>query len=425
MRNIMKKNRKNVTATLFVVIIISLTAIFLLKNTYSISESLTDEFLSDNINKLNTILLSKLDTTNPYYLTEIVDDNGNVPSYEYYNDNQLDSRSIMTLKAYDDKIFMGLGDWNKNTGPVKVLYYETKTGKIGSSGTINDEAIASFNIIDGKLYTTGRDPRDGWGYGSYYIYNSESNSWEKHMFNNGWIHVFDIEKYNEKLFMCGSVVASSKKSLVQVSFDNGNTFEDVKVVFSDGNQVPYDSDLRAYSFFTYKGDLYTRLYKGSSDYIGVYKYNEENNEFNFARKSVPLTYPFQTDNSIINVYPAFETFLFFEIFNFNNQDLHISGKFIYSLDEINNGIFAYKNINTNINYAIQNGVVHDDTLYLLTCHYNEDMSFNVRIYSTKDLAKYNLIYEFKTDSFPYSMEYFNNSIYIGTTYEEKIKDYLK
>lgn len=418
----MKKNRKIVHTTLIIVIIISLTTIFLLKNTYCITESLTDKFISDNINELNTILENKLDTTNPYYMTEIVDENGNVPSYQYYNNNQIDSRSIMALEAYDDKIFMGLGDWNKNTGPVKVLYYDTKTGKIGTSGTIDDEAIGAFKIIDGKLYTTGRDPRNGWGYGSYYIYNRESNSWEKHMFNNGWIHVFDIEKYNEKLFMCGSVVASSKKSLVQVSFDNGNTFEDVKVVFSDGNQVPYDSDLRAYSFFTYKEDLYTRIYKGSSDYNGIYKYNEENNEFNFITGIVPLIYPFRVDNSVVNGYPAFEKFLFFETLNFNNDDIYISGKFIFILFDSEKYTLYYQGKKINNDYAIQNGVTNDDTLYLLTCHYNEDMSFNVRIYSTKNLDDYNLIYEFKTDSFPYSIEYFNNSIYIGTTYEEKIKD---
>ena len=76
MRNKMKKNRKIVHTTLIIVIIISLTTIFLLKNTYCITESLTDKFISDNINELNTILENKLDTTNPYYMTEIVDENG-------------------------------------------------------------------------------------------------------------------------------------------------------------------------------------------------------------------------------------------------------------------------------------------------------------------------------------------------------------
>ena len=60
--------------------------------------TITEDSLSNNINKLNSILASKIDTTNLNYLTEVVDENGNVPSYQYYP-TQINSRSIKTLKA--------------------------------------------------------------------------------------------------------------------------------------------------------------------------------------------------------------------------------------------------------------------------------------------------------------------------------------
>ena len=418
----MKINRKVTVGYILIIILFSLVIFFLLKETYSTDGGLTDKFISNNIDKLNSILNNKFDTTNPYYLTEIVDSNGNVPAHEYYS--HTNSRSIRKLKAFDNKIFMGLGDWDANTGPVKILYYDTITGKIETSGTINDEAVGDFNIIDGNLYTTGRDPRDAWEYGSYYVYNIENNNWDKHMHNTGCIHVFDIEKYHDKLFMCGSVVDSTEKSLVQVSYNNGESFEDVKVIFSDGSQVPYDSYLRAYSFFIYKEELYVRIFNSSSNYNGIYKYNENSNEFVYVPGTIPLSYPFKDSNEKnINTYFISNKYFFFENFNFNDQELYISGHHLYKMYDLENGGLVFEPIViTNDNYAISGGVTYDDTLYLLSYYYNEDSSYNIRIYNTKDLINFDLIYEFKLDSFPHSIEYLNNRLYIGTSMESHIKD---
>ena len=143
--------------------------------TYSSEKDMITEIINLNIDKLNAALKEITDNKNPYALTEILDENGNVAAYKYYL-NHIRSRSIKELKTYDNKIFMGLGDWTDNTGPVKVLYYDVKTNKILTSGTIDDEAIQSFNVIDGKLYTTGTDPKEAsYGKGSYYMYDNINN----------------------------------------------------------------------------------------------------------------------------------------------------------------------------------------------------------------------------------------------------------
>ena len=59
--------------------------------------------------------------------------------------------------------FIGLGDYSINTGNTKVLYYDTISNSIGYSGTIADEAIEGFEILEDKLYTTGCDPTEAWG----------------------------------------------------------------------------------------------------------------------------------------------------------------------------------------------------------------------------------------------------------------------
>jgi len=405
---------------IFVTIISIFAGILLLGGTYSVISGLNEEFISNNITKLNSIIKDKYNYKIDA-LDSVKDDNGNVPAYQYYSD--INSRSIKKLKAYDNKIFMGLGDFDANTGPVKILYYNTLNGKVETSGTIDDEAVADFKIIDNKLYTTGRDPRDSWGYGSYYTYNNENNNWVKSRHNGGWIHVFDIEKYHDKLFICGSVEASSNKSLVQVSLDNGNTFEDIKVVFEDGNQVPYDSELRAYALFTYNEKLYVRIYKAAFEYNGIYIYDENSNIFKFVQSYVPLLYPYKDENGkAINGYPVFERCLFFDNIAFNNYDIYISGNRIYSLSPASDGKINFELIETGKSGAFQNGVVWEDVLYLLSYEYNEDMSFDVEIYATKDLRNYDLVYNFITDSFPYSIEYFNDNVYVGTSFVSNIKD---
>lgn len=93
--------------------------------------------------------------------TEIKNTEGNVPAYKYYGN--IAGRGIATLKQYKGKIFMGIGDYNINTGNTKVLYYDTNSNSLGYSGTIADEEIEKFEILDNKLYTTGCDPTEAWG----------------------------------------------------------------------------------------------------------------------------------------------------------------------------------------------------------------------------------------------------------------------
>lgn len=384
-----------------------------IKETYSTIDSATNEFIVSNINKLNSILEEKKDTTNPYFLNEITDDNGNVPAYEYYSDIQ--SRSIKELRAYNGKIFMGIGDWTNNTGPVKIIYYDTTDEKIKSSGTIPDEAVESYAIIDNGLYTTGADPKGAWGYGSYYVYNEENNNWVQHEFNNGWIHVFDIEKVNNKIFMCGSVTKESEKSPIQVSLDNGKTFQDV-IAVKDGEQLPYDDNLRFYGLEKFNGTVYAYTYSsvGNNSYNGIYEYNDESNQFKFVLKLGYAISEYGLAESIRYNHLHFKNNTVF-----NNKFIYVSGNLMYKTQDMKK-FKAIKSPNTDV---VQDVVAHDDTLYTLSYQYNEDKTFTTRIYSTKDLTALDLVYEFTIDSFPFSIEYYDNNIYIGTNYHEQSKDY--
>ena len=93
-----------------------------------------------------------------YTHIEIVDDNGKVPAYNYYNasltkykndvactddndetkcfatdDDLASARGIRVLKEYDNKIFLGLGDYGSNSGKAELVYYDVATGEIETS----------------------------------------------------------------------------------------------------------------------------------------------------------------------------------------------------------------------------------------------------------------------------------------------------
>lgn len=361
--------------------------------------TITDDLLSNNINKINSILETKVDTDNPNYLTEILDENGNVPSYEYYP-THIESRSIKALQAYDGKIFMGLGDWNDNTGPAKMIYYDTVDGTIKTSGTINDEAVQQFTIINDKLYTTGCDPRDSWGYGSYYIYNKETNTWDKHMKNDGWVHIFNIVEFKDKLFMCGSIVDSTVISAIQSSSDNGETFESIPIYNNNEPLDYYSNSIRVYNFVILNDKLYGYIYcSTSSSYNGFYEYDEENNRFDYISN---LSWsPKNTIN--YNVWYMNHAI-------FNNQFLFPNGEKI----RISNDMKTFTQLDPKIKGDVQKMIVRDDTLYTLTYDKITSRYYVARIYSSKDLSEFNLVYEFQTEAMPFSLEYYENSLYVGT-----------
>ena len=388
----MKVNKR--TTIKIIVCLILFFTIFIgintIKSTFSLSDEVSVEVINNNINSLNEYLKTVVETNNPYFYKEILDDNGNVPAYSYYP-TQSASREINYLKAFDDKIFIGLGDYDTNTGPVKIIYYDTIKDKIGSSGTIPDEEVLSFNIIDDKLYTTGADPRDDWGYGSYYIYNKQDNNWLQNRINSGWVHIFDIEKHNNKLFMCGSVLDSYKRSTIQSSIDGVN-FNDVPVYFKDGTLLPYDSNLRCYKFIRLNNKLYANFYY--STYNGIYEYDEINNRFDYI-SNLPSIEINLTKTAILN-----------------DEFIYVS---LFSNTIITKDFKKYNYINDITPESEKDFVTVGDTLYILALtEVTEDNEYIISIFKTKDLVTSELVYEFTGHAYPSSIEYYDNSFYIGT-----------
>ena len=408
----MKKKSIIIMNLLIILAIISINI-----NVYAVS--IDSSSFKNSIKSVNSYMESNINYNNSDYLDTILDSNGNVPAYTSYP-NKVNSRGISTLKAYNGKIFMGLGDWDANTGPVKILYYDTKDNKIKSSGTIADEAVENFTIIDDNLYTTGCDPKSTWGYGSYYKYNDKDNKWEQHENQNGWIHVFNITKFNNKIFMCGST--QKDHSPIQASNDNGKTFENISIC-KYSKQIPIDENTRCYNLYSFNNNLYGFFWsyneqtKTNSKYDGIYQYDKTSNQFNYIAE-IPSTYLPQTS----------AVYRFSKSSVFNGNFVFVAGYNLYSTTDFKTFnklsfpapiITAPTPISYVLNpYVYQNSLVIDDTLYVLAYKNNadakENRKFKVQIHTTKDLKKFQLFYEFETNTPPFSFEYYDKSFYIGT-----------
>ncbi|MEN8150424.1 MAG: 5'-nucleotidase [Planctomycetota bacterium] len=106
-------------------------------------------------------------------------------------DTEPAGRRINDLKLFDGKLFIGTGDYSVNTGPMDILALDPKTGKVTVEGQVDDEAVAVFRVVDGKLVIPGPDATESWELGNLYVRGGDG-AWAKHRSVPHGIHVQDV-----------------------------------------------------------------------------------------------------------------------------------------------------------------------------------------------------------------------------------------
>ncbi len=161
-----------------------------------------------------------------------------------------EARTINTLHVFENKLFIGYGDYGVNTGPTDIIYYNFLDNTWNNSFTIQEEAIERYVEIDNKLYIPGVDATDNWEFGNYYIY--DGTKWEKKRNIPNGIHVFDIEKYNDRLYCAtGNYLKTDSSNGVApgavLSSEHGNSWIYDYISPSDKNLVYRITDLIVYN----------------------------------------------------------------------------------------------------------------------------------------------------------------------------------
>ncbi len=190
----------------------------------------------------------------------------NIISFELFGtpvENKIEAaRTINTMHVFENKLFIGHGDYGVNTGPTDIIYYDFNDKTWNSKFTIDDEAIMRYVEIDSNLIIPGVDATDNWDFGNYYIYDGVK--WKKNRSIPHGIHVFDIIKYDSILYCAtGNYLAiDSLNELAPgaiLSSINGSQWNydyispsDKNLVYRITDFIEYDNKLMAF-YYGYTG----------------------------------------------------------------------------------------------------------------------------------------------------------------------------
>lgn len=183
-------------------------------------------------------------------------------------------RCAWDVEMYNNRLYVGSGDYDRNCGPVNVWYYDFEKKSWEIDGFLKDEQIGRFRVIDNKLYVPGFDPRSSWERGTYYVLDGEN--WQTYESLTNAAHNFDIIKHDGKLFAgLGSVSGGSP---ILVTTDE-TAWEPV-ALYKDGAEVNTENYtyVRVYDFFTLNGELYAYFRLGGNglpSFYDIYRYDGE------------------------------------------------------------------------------------------------------------------------------------------------------
>ena len=171
--------------------------------------------------------------------------------YENSFGNNEDAKNAWDMIVYDGKLFLGSGDYGRNSG-CKIACYDLES-QDWTLQKMPDEEVNDFCIIDGKLVTPGIDPQADWSMGNYYVY--ENGEWNTVRTIPGGIHNFCMVEHDGLIFAGLGVLEG--QTPVAVSSDGGKTFRQVPF-YKDGEawKVEYSNNDRVYNLFVLNGRVY-------------------------------------------------------------------------------------------------------------------------------------------------------------------------
>lgn len=200
-----------------------------------------------------------------------------IPAASYFEDNCI-ARCVWDMTIFDNKLYVGCGDYNVNTGGVPVLYCDLDDlGNWQEEAFLYDEQIGRFLEIDGKLTVPGWDPVVSLPSGSYY--QLENGEWQTIVGLPDGLHNFDLVRFDGKLF--AGIGADRGETPIAVSED-GKKFERVPML---RNGEPIDTSegelIRTYNLWVLNDTLYADFHYVNTvenkKIVEVYRY--ENGQF--------------------------------------------------------------------------------------------------------------------------------------------------
>lgn len=288
-----------------------------------------------------------------------------IPTKEYYTSNAI-ARCVWDMEIWDDKLFLGCGDYNNNSGPTPLLFCDIDSlGEWESAATLNEEQIGRLLIVNKKLTIPGLDSVDSPDSSTYY--QMENGILRHFSVIPNSFHIFDLVEFEGKVFL--GIGGDKGLSSVVYTQDNENY---IRVpMYKDGNDVIADEELhvRTHNLYVLNNTLFAEFWceNVQNNYMvsEVYKYTGQHFEYHST-----LTEKLRAGVKCKNVPPIFSK-------SIHNNTVFITTGFLYfSKDMTNFTMIGFPNDART--YDIYK---HENKLYFLTAAAT-DGGYQVSIYST-------------------------------------------
>jgi outer membrane protein assembly factor BamB len=110
--------------------------------------------------------------------------------------------ALKELAVFDDRLYVGYGDWTNNLGPVDIRYL-TADGEMTKEFTIEEESIDYYRPFGTSLYIPGVDASEDALVGNVF-YKRSGKDWVKVRKLEHCLHVLDVFEFDGTLYACGS-----------------------------------------------------------------------------------------------------------------------------------------------------------------------------------------------------------------------------
>ncbi|MBM4372463.1 MAG: hypothetical protein FJ098_12460 [Deltaproteobacteria bacterium] len=187
------------------------------------------------------------------YIQRVVTDRGLSPA-EF-------DHSLKELAVFQDRLYLGYGDWTVNTGPVDIRHFEAD-GRLVVDVVIDEESIDYYRVEGTRMFIPGVDPRQPPGTdpltGNVFTLEAGGQWVSAHELEQ-CLHVLDTVPWGDALWACGSgnidmdhYHAGDDMAVLWRSDDGGLTW-DVETTWHDDNT---NAVVRWERFLRAGGDLY-------------------------------------------------------------------------------------------------------------------------------------------------------------------------
>lgn len=318
-----------------------------------------------------------------------------IPSSQRFTTGVL-ARCVWDMKLWNGNLYIGGGDYGTNTGPTEIWAYSLNDNKWNLSGTVPDESVVRFSVINNNLIIPGVDPTASWEKGNYY--KLENSSWQTYRVLPQAVHAFDIIEYNNAIIVGTGCEIEYYPALI--SYDNGETFNHL-TFYKDGN--PYAVNeyeySRTYELFNFNNELYALVYHVllSGDYsLELFKF--ENNSFVFTSNANAFRNPHRLSVNYLNSKEQFK------------ENFFVSTNYLY----VSNNLTDFEKVELPCNEFSSQIKIYEDKLYVLCYEKLGEHSYIVKMYTSESGTNdFEEIFSFAYPAPPLSFEKNGNVFYVG------------